>query len=378
MKKIVSILLAIILLVGLMPLSVFAVEQAPAEDDSAIVWERYAEEAAEQELLKEAAAAYKKAAEKYFELAKTDEVYYSLTNRCYNTAIELFKEEGVYDEVVKCFEGLGDAYVTCDKYKEAKNAFANAIFNAKEFNVENSNLRVLYEKLGDALAKLGEYKEAADAYSHAIEETDPSEESYSALRLKYAQALESDGLTDDPEGQETIAKAFIDAAGAFAAKGEAEDAISILKHGVTYYENMGDIDHAKKAYASLIFQLAQANRKDAAASLCFDLYKAYPVDVFTAALLTNIAAPYYESVEDYNSAALAFETAGDCYKELSDVDLAQECYKEAAEYYEKAKNKSVTGSIIAKENISVLILTIVIAVLITVVVYILIKRRKVS
>lgn len=385
MKKILSILLA--LLVGLMPLNSFAASQ-PSQDADPLEWERHAEYIERTKSPEEAAAVYKIAAEKYCEYIADEIYYFGPAKNCFNKAIELFKVAGVYDEALKCYEALGDAAFGCGKYQEANDAYVKAIELSESLDIDEKSLGVLLEKLGDTFVYLQKYREAADKYSSALYKIDSSDETYADLCLKYARALEADGLVYDEEGNLKIAKAFTDAAVALATGGRIEESIANIKNSAQYYEKAGEIESAKKAYATLIFELAQAGKLDIASLFCFELYDVYGANEHAAALFTNIAFPYYESIGDFESAALSYEKAGDCYKEIGDTELAKECYEEAADYYEKAgntasaeamkeksRNCSMVGSIIAKGNIGILI-TVLALVILIVVVCIFVKRKR--
>ena len=249
MKKIVSILLSLILLVGLVPMSAFAGSH-PSDNAPALDWEQYAEYAQRNTSNEDAAEAYKKAAEKYCEYIKEEVFYFGPARDCYNKAIELFKDEKMYDKVLKCYEALGDAAFGCGKNQEARDAYKKAGELAEETDTEDWYFAVLQEKLGDAYMSLKVYRDAAFEYGHALQKTDSSNETYGALCLKYAQALEADGLASDPEGEMIIARAFTDAAGALVIRGSEEEAIAVMKNGVKHYEKAGMQEYAQRAYAA--------------------------------------------------------------------------------------------------------------------------------
>ena len=386
-KKLLCLILAVLMALCIVPASAFAASQ-PSENAAPWEWEQFAEFVQNNKTPKEAAAIYKIAAEKYCEYALEEIFYFGPASSCYEKAIRLFEDEGMRDEVFECYEALGDAAFKLSKYTEAKAAYTKAKEVSETLDVDEGHLSALNEKFGDVFMALGEYNEAARLYSRAIDNADSSDEAYASLCLKYAKALEADGLADDPEGEMNIAKAFVDAAGILASRGKAEEAIAALKNGAKHYENAGEVESASKAYASVILTLAQAGKVDIAASLCFELYDTYGAKDYTAGLFTNIATPYYEGIKDYESAALAYEKAGDCYKEIDRKDMAKACYEEAAEYYEKAgnssgaeamkekaKNSFALGSIVSGGN-GVLVAILVFAVLILVAACIFFKRRQ--
>ena len=382
MKKLFSILLVLALCLSMISTAFAATH--PSENAPADEWERFADSIRNFRPYDEVAEAYKIAADKYSEYVAEEIFYFGPASSCYKKAIELFEYEKMYDKALECYEALGDVAYVCEHYQEAITAFSKAKEIADDLSIDDNHKSVLFEKLGDSYLALENYNDAASEYLHAIDAVDSSREGYAALCLKYAKALEAEGSENDPDREEGIGRAFETAAGEFLAIGSYEEAVANMRSAAEHFDKADRKQYSKVAYYTVIAALAQAGKTDMAVPLCFEAYEAYGADKTSAALFTNIVAPYYDGIKDYSSAALAYSNAGDCYKETGDKDMAKACYQEAAEYYEKAgdaekanamKQLAGVGSILSEGNIKIII-PILIVIVVILVALIVNKRKK--